>query len=268
MHGDDGLPSLDAIGRDLLILPVWRRVLSLSLPFGLVAAFFVLGVRGFWIAALACPVILSFITYGSISHDLVHRSLKLPRWLNDVLLCATELITLRSGHAYRFTHLHHHAHFPAADDIEARSARLSLAGTLLDGVTLQPRLWLFALRVAKRERGWIVGEGVAVIGLSCASIAVIPVTRLPAIYGALMIAGSWIFPLITVYIPHNAAATTELMRTKLFRGKVLSVIAAGHLYHLEHHLYPQVPHHHWPQLARRLDPHFARLDIHPVTLLF
>lgn len=268
MHGDDGLPSLDALGRDLFVLPVWRRVLSLSLPFGLVAAFFVLGARGFWIAALACPVILSFITYGSISHDLVHRSLKLPRWLNDVLLCATELIAFRSGHAYRFTHLHHHARFPEDDDIEARSARLSLAGTLLDGVTLQPRLWLFAFRAAKRERGWIVSEGIAVIGFACASIAIIRATPLPAIYGALMIAGSWIFPLITVYIPHNAAGKTELMRTKLFRGKVLSVIAAGHLYHLEHHLYPQVPHHHWPQLAHRLDAHFARLGIHPVTLLF
>jgi beta-carotene hydroxylase len=66
----------------------------------------------------------------------------------------------------------------------------------------------------------------------------------------------------------RTAGTTELTQTRLFRGKVLSVIAAGHLYHLEHHLYPQVPHHHWPQLARRLDPHFARLEIEPVTLLF
>src|SRR4051812_10911572 len=268
MHGNDGLPSLDALGRDLLVLPAWRRVLSLSLPFVLVAAFFVLAAHSHWVAALVCPVVLSFITYGSISHDLVHRSLKLPQPLNNVLLCAIELIALRSGHAYRFTHLHHHARFPADDDMEARSARLSLAGTLLDGMTLQPRLWLFAVREAKRERGWIIGEGIAVIGIAAASLAVIPVTLLPATYAALMIAGSWIFPLITVYIPHNAAATTELMRTKLFRGKVLSVIAAGHLYHLEHHLYPQVPHHHWPRLARRLDPHFARLEIEPVMLLF
>jgi beta-carotene hydroxylase len=268
MHGNDGLPSLNALGRDLLVLPVWRRVLSLVLPFVLVAAFFVLAARGFGIAALACPVILSFITYGSISHDLVHRTLTLPRWLNDVLLSATELIAFRSGHAYRFTHLHHHARFPADDDMEAHSARMSLIGSLLDGVTLQPRLWLFAMREAKRERGWIVGEGVAVLALACASVAIIPITPLPAIYAALMIAGSWIFPVVTVFIPHNAAGTTELTQTRLFRGKVLSVIAAGHLYHLEHHLYPQVPHHHWPQLAHRLDPHFARLKIEPVTLLF
>jgi beta-carotene hydroxylase len=268
MRGNDGLPSLDSLGRDLLVLPAWRRVLSLTLPFLLVTAFFVLAAHGFWIGALACPVILSFITYGSISHDLVHRTLALPRWLNDALLCATELIAFRSGHAYRFTHMHHHARFPADDDVEARAARMSLIGSLLDGITLQPRLWFFAMREAKRERAWLISEGIAVLGLACASIVLIPITPLPAVYAALMIAGSWTFPVITVFIPHNAAATTELTQTRLFRGKVLSILAAGHLYHLEHHLYPQVPHQHWPLLARRLDPHFARLRIEPVTLLF
>jgi beta-carotene hydroxylase len=268
MRGNDGMPSIDDLGRDLLVLPAWRRAISLALPFVLVVCFFVFASRGYWIAALACPVILSFITYGSISHDLVHRTLALPRGLNEPLLCAIELIAFRSGHAYRFTHLHHHAHFPADDDIEARSARMSLIGALLDGVTLQPRLWFFALRASKRERGWIIGEGVAVIALLCASIAIMPITPLPAIYAALMIAGSWVFPLVTVFIPHNASATTELMQTKLFRGKVLSIVAANQLYHLEHHLYPQVPHHYWPRLARRLDPYFARLGIEPVKLLF
>src|SRR5437762_6392016 len=137
MRGNDGLPSLDALGRDLLVLPAWRRAISLALPFLLVAAFFFLAAHGMWVAALACPVVLSFITYGSISHDLVHRTLGLPRWINEPLLSAIELIAFRSGHAYRFTHLHHHAHFPADDDIEARAARMSLAGALLDGVTLQ-----------------------------------------------------------------------------------------------------------------------------------
>jgi beta-carotene hydroxylase len=268
MHATSGLPPLDALGGDLLHLPVWRRAISLTMPFALTAAFFVLASRGLWIAALACPVILSFITYGSVSHDLVHRTLRLPRWLNEPLLCAIELIGFRSGHAYRFTHLHHHARFPADDDIEARSARMSFVGALLDGVTLQPRLWIFAMRSAKHERGWIAGEGIAVIALLAGAAAAIPWTPLPAIYAALMIAGSWIFPLITVFIPHLPLGESELTRTRLFRGKVLSLIAAEHLYHLEHHLYPQVPHHFWPRLARRLDPHFARLGIEPVKLFF
>lgn len=268
MHRDDGLPSLDSLGRDLLQLPVWRRIVSLVIPFALVAAFFWLAGHGFWIAALACPVVLSFITYGSISHDLVHRTLSLPRWLNEPLLCSIELIAFRSGHAYRFTHLHHHAHFPDDDDIEARAARMSLFGALLDGLTLQPRLWVYAMRTARRERGWIVGEGIAVMALLAGSIAIVPMTPIPAIYAALMIAGSWIFPLVTVFIPHNPSGISELTQTRLFRGRVLSIVAAEHLYHLEHHLYPQVPHHYWPRLAQRLDPHFAHLGIEPVKLFF
>ncbi len=268
MRGNDELPSLEELGKDLVMLPVWRLAYSIVLPFVLVAGFFMLAAHGLWIGALACPVILSFITYGSISHDLVHRTLGLPRWLNEPLLCAIELITFRSGHAYRFTHLHHHAHFPAVDDVEARAARMPLPGALIDGVTLQPRLWFLARREAKRERGWIVSEGFAVILLLAGSIALIPVTPLPAIYAVLMIAGSWVFPLVTVFIPHNPSGTSELTQTTLFRGRVLSIIAAGHLYHLEHHLYPQVPHHHWPKLARRLDPYFDRLGIKPVKLFF
>ena len=105
------------------------------------------------------------------------------------------------------------------------------------------------------------------LGLAGA-VALIPLTPIPALFAALMIAGSWIFPLVTVFIPHNPLGDSELLQTRLFRGTVLSVIAAEHLYHLEHHLYPQVPHHYWPRLARRLDPHFARLGIEPVKLFF
>jgi len=268
MHGHDGLPSLEDLGHDLLMVAPWRRAVSLSLPFVLTAFFFVLAARGYWIPALVCPVVLSFLTYGSISHDLVHRTLALPRWLNEALLCAIELMAFRSGHAYRFTHLHHHAHFPDEGDIEARAARMSPAGALLDGVTLQPRLFLFALRTSKRDRTWIIAEGLAVVVMLVASLAVIPFTAIPALFAALMIAGSWIFPLVTVFIPHNVEGTTELTQTTLFRGIVLSIVAAQHLYHLEHHLYPQVPHHHWPRLAVRLDPYFDRLGIQPVRLFF
>ncbi len=44
-------------------------------------------------------MLLSFLTYASTSHDLVHRNLKLPGWLNEALLSAVELLAFRSGHA-------------------------------------------------------------------------------------------------------------------------------------------------------------------------
>ena len=262
------LPSIEDLGRDLIAVPAWRRALALAMPFAVCAAFFVVAARGWWLAALACTMVLTFITYGSTSHDLVHRTLTLPRGLENALLCAMELISFRSGHAYRFTHLHHHASFPADDDLEAEAVQMSFVRALFNGIAMQPRLWLFAFRRAHHERAWIVAEGIAVIALLLASLAVIPLTPLPAIYAALMIAGSWTFPIITVWIPHLPNGDSELTHTRLFRGVVIEVIAAEHLYHLEHHLYPRVPHQNWRRLARRLDPYFATAGIEPVKLFF
>jgi beta-carotene hydroxylase len=249
-------------------VPAWRRALALAMPFAVCGLFFICAARGWWIAAVACTMVLTFITYGSTSHDLVHRTLVLPRVLEDALLCAIELICFRSGHAYRYTHLHHHASFPADDDIEAEAAKMTFARAMLDGVALQPRLWRFAWRRARHERAWIGGEAAAVVALLAACIAAIPITIAPAVYAALTIAGSWTFPIVTAWIPHIAAGTTELTRTRLFRGLVLELIAVEHLYHLEHHLYPRVPHQNWRRLARRLDPYFETAGIAPVKLFF
>lgn len=264
---DAGLPSLDHLGRDLLVVNVWRRVASLVTPFLLTIAFFVCAANRLWIGSIGCTMLLTFVTYGSISHDLVHRTLRLRPPLNEVLLCAIELIAFRCGHAYRVTHLNHHMRFPAADDLEGAAAGMTWWRALLDGITLQPRLWLFAFR-RRRDRSWITAEAVAVLLLLVASIAAIHWTIAPAMYAALMILGSWLFPLITSFIPHDPKGETELARTRLFRGQILSVVALEHLYHLEHHLYPQVPHHNWPELARRLDPYFARIGLRPLRLFF
>jgi beta-carotene hydroxylase len=246
---------------------MWRRTVSVVTPFLLAIAFFVCTANRRWAGSIVCTMLLTFLTYGSISHDLVHRTLRLPPVLNEILLCAIELMALRSGHAYRAAHLNHHARFPAADDLEGAAAHMTWWRALLDGITLQPRLCLFAFRHG-RDRSWIGGEVAAVLVLLFASLAAIPWTIAPAMYAALMIAGSWLFPFITSFIPHNPKGETELTRTRLFRGRILSIVALEHFHHLEHHLYPQVPHHNWPELARRLDPHFTRAGLKPLRLFF
>jgi len=251
-----------------LRVPLWRRAVSLALPFVLCAGFFFLAAGGHWLLALVCPVFLSFLTYGSVSHDLVHRTLGLPRWINEAFLCAIELLAFRSGHAYRLSHLHHHASFPAEDDIEAAAARMPLHRAVLDGLTLQWRLWFRAMRQRGSHQKWVRGEGLTVALLLAAALLCLPWTALPAIYAGLMIAGSWIFPIPTVLIPHDPTGKEPLTQTRLFRGKVLSVVALEHLYHLEHHLYPPVPHHNWPALAHRLDPYFAQCGLKPIKLFF
>src|SRR5689334_24385735 len=57
-------------------------------------------------------------------------------------------------------------------------------------------------------------------------------------------------------------SSTLFPYTTLFRSAVFLELT----YHLEHHLYPQVPSHHLPELARRLDPYFARAGVKPVAV--
>src|SRR4051812_25204323 len=127
------IPSLRELGSDLQQVPAWRRLLTLTLPFVWCGAYFAFASMGWWPPAVFALVALSFVTYGSISHDLVHKNLGLPRRLNDILLCSIELLALRSGHAYQAAHLHHHARYPASDDIEATAARKTWVGAVAEG---------------------------------------------------------------------------------------------------------------------------------------
>ena len=258
------LPLLRDFGADITHISKARLFWSLMLPFVWIALYFLFASWRWWPLAVACLVCLSFVTYGSISHDLVHGNLGLRKTINDFFLTLIELLALRSGHAYRLAHLHHHALFPHDDDIEGAAARMSLTRTLLEGVIFQPKIWWWAVRQNHRGRLLILLEGLGCFALIGLSVVLFPVTPIFLVYVVLMIMGSWIIPLITSYVPHDPDGDNELLQTRLFRGKVASLVALEHLYHLEHHLYPAVPHHHWPTLAKRLDPFFEKAGIQSI----
>jgi beta-carotene hydroxylase len=266
-ESDPLVPPLRELGEDLLKTTRLRRVVTLALPFLCTAAYFVFAARGLWPLAFLAVMALSFFTYGSTSHDLVHRTLGLRRWANDLLLSATELLTLRSGHAYQMAHLHHHAQFPDVDDVEGASARMSFGRALLEGPIYQFRIWPWALRRASaRERAFILAEGAGCAAMFFGSVLLLPRTPVFFVYAALAIMGSWIFPLITAHLQHLPQERNPLFQTRTFRGLGARIVAADHLYHLEHHLYPAVPHQHWPRLAERLDPYLAKAGVRPSRL--
>jgi beta-carotene hydroxylase len=263
-----GFPPLRELGPDLLRISRRQRVTTLVLPFACCGAYFGFSLVGWWPAAVFALAALNFVTYGSTSHDLVHRTLGLSRRVNDWLLCLVELLALRSGHAYQLAHLHHHASFPQADDIEASASRMSFLRALAEGVIFPYRVWWWAVRHAERGKGWLFGEAAACLILVLFAVLLLPVTPVFAVYVGLIVAGAWLNPLITAYLPHDPQGRSELTQTRLFRGKVASVLAWDHLYHLEHHLYPAVPHHHWPTLAKRLDPYLEAAGVRPIKFWF
>jgi beta-carotene hydroxylase len=262
------IPELPKLTPELKRITRLRRIFTLSLPFFWITCYFFFATLRWWPLAVLSLMALSFVTYGSISHDLVHRNLGLRRSVNDLFLSLIELLALRSGHAYRAAHLHHHARFPHSDDIEGAAAGMSLPRTLFEGVIFQFKIWLWAIKRSKQGRLLIWLEGCGCLFLISLSLILYSTTPIFLVYVVLMIMGSWIIPLITSYIPHDPRGENELSQTRLFRGKIASIIALEHLYHLEHHLYPAVPHHNWPSLARYLDPFFKRAGVSPLRIWF
>jgi beta-carotene hydroxylase len=263
-QSSNSFPTLRDLGFDLLSVTPLRRAVTLGTPFVAMAAYAVFACWHFWPLAVLSVMTLSFVTYGSSSHDLVHRTLRLPHRLNDFLLSVIELLSLRSGTAYRLSHLHHHRHLLASYDLEGSVAHGSLWAAIVSGPAMQCRLWFWAWAAYPAHRRALACEAIGIQALATAAVAALHWTAAPLVYVALVVGGSWVFPLVTVYIPHDAAGRTSLTRTRLFRGPLARLIAFDHLYHLEHHLYPAVPHHHWKALADRLDPYFERTCLRPM----
>ena len=81
------------------------------------------------------------------------------------------------------------------------------------------------------------------------------------LYAILAIVGSWVYPLLTVHLPHHDYGDTPLTQTSSLRGRLVPALFLELTYHLEHHLYPNVPSHHLPELARRLGPFFEEAGV-------
>lgn len=254
------LPKLSELGPDLLVTTRPRRVLTLSLPNAGAALFAAAWLTGWW---WTTPLIAFgiFVAVVTATHDVVHRSLGLGRRATECALFLLGAVLLESGHAYRITHLQHHRTFPSEDDPEGYPADLSALGAILYGPVFLARLWWWAYRRSGTgQRTWLLAEAAlpfAAVGTGLAY------SRGLLVYAVMMIVGSWVYPLLTVHLPHRHYGDTPLTQTHTLRGRVVPALFLELTYHLEHHLYPQVPSHHLARLARRLDPVLAEAGVQP-----
>jgi fatty acid desaturase len=256
-------PSLSSLGADLVVTSAFQRRLALFRPF--------IGVLAFALAAYAevwwlTPFLafLIFVAVVTVTHDVVHGSLGLSRRQTDWALFALGTILLESGHAYRATHIRHHAVFPGSDDPEGDPARMSFWQAVLYGPLFLPRLWCWAYarqRNKASERLWLIAEAAWPALVLSAGLTVWSRTAAVLIYAGLVIIGSWVYPLLTVHLPHHRYGNTPLSQTHTLRGRITPALFLELTYHLEHHLYPQVPSHHLPELSRRLEPFFEKAGV-------
>ncbi|WZO98442.1 fatty acid desaturase [Isosphaeraceae bacterium EP7] len=264
-HADPELPSLEAIGGDLLMSTPSQRRLALARPFVCLAGYALAAYIGLWWLA-PFLVFLVFVAVVNVTHDVVHGSLGLSRRQTEWALFATGAVLLESGHAYRATHLRHHRVFPGPDDPEGAPARMSLLESILWGPLFLPRLWCWAYarsRPGGATRRWLVAEAAWALAVPAAGLWLLPRTPAVLAYASLVIVGSWVYPLLTVHLPHRHYGDTPLTQTHTLRGRIVPALFLELTYHLEHHLYPEVPSHNLPDLSWRLDPLLRRAGVRP-----
>ena len=251
-----------------MITPAQRR-LALARPFLCLSACALAAYAGFW--WLMPPIVfLLFVAVVTVTHDVVHGSLGLSRRQTDWALFVLGATLLESGHAYRTSHFRHHAVFPGPDDPEGDPARMSFWQAVRHGPTFLPRLWWWAFARQKgnvSERAWLIAEAAWPSAFLSTGLILWPRTPAIIIYAGLVVVGSWVYPLLTVHLPHRHYGATPLTQTHTLRGRIIPALFLELTYHLEHHLYPQVPSHHLPELSRRLERFFLAAGVRPRRVL-
>jgi beta-carotene hydroxylase len=265
---EPALPTLDNLGRDLLATTPWQRRWSLARPFLLVGVFCAAWYAGLW---WLTPLIVFFIFVAivTVTHDVVHGALGLGSRQTEWALGFLGGVLLESGHAYRATHHQHHRVFPGPDDPEGDPARMPFWRAVAYGPVFLPRLWCWAYcknRGRPDQRRWLVAEAAWALMVPAAGVLLLPWTSSVLAYAGLAVLGSWVYPLLTVHLPHHGYGNTPLTQTGTLRGWIIPRLFLELTYHLEHHLYPAVPSHHLPALSRRLEPIFRQGGVVPRTV--
>jgi beta-carotene hydroxylase len=255
-------PPLEELGLDLVGTTAWRRRVALVRPAAALVGVVTAAAAGHLVWALL-PLFIVFTTVISLMHDTVHGALGLRRRGTDLALFGAGALLVVSGHAYRATHINHHRVFPGPDDPEGEAARMSIARALVAGPLHVPRIWIWAFRHARRDRGWLVAEAAVLPAAIGAGLLCHPVL----LYVGLAVAGGWLYPLLTVRLPHAHPGDEPVLQARTLRGRLVPPLLLEQTYHLEHHLYPRVPSHKLPELARRLDPFLRSAGVVPRRVL-
>jgi fatty acid desaturase len=258
-------PELAALGLDLLSTTPAQRRLALARPLlGLLAYALAAYAGWWWLTPLI--VFLIFVAVVTVTHDVVHGCLGLTRRQTEWALFAMGAVLLESGHAYRLTHKQHHRVFPGGNDPEGDPARMTFWKAVRHGPLFLPRLWWWAFRRSRgdaRQRRWLLAEAAWAVAVPLVGVLVWPWTAAVLVYAVLAIVGSWSYSLLTVHLPHRDYGETPLTQTHTLRGMIIPALFLELTYHLEHHLYPQVPSHNLPELSRRLEPYFQEAGVEP-----
>lgn len=246
-------PTVHEIAPDLLQVGRARRWFVVGRPFVLASVFFATARCGLWPLAVAVVPVL-FVSQVVALNELVHRSLGFRSRSTTLLTTLVGLLVFDSGHAITVTHLGHHERGGGDGDPESYVDLLDTGGLVRETLRYRVHLWRWGWRHDRSARGFLVLEMTASTSLLALAVVLSPAT---ALYAGLVTVGCALFPVVSARGPQVDWGRQRAGHALVVRGRVLPALLLGLSYHLEHHLYPEVPSFRLAVLARRLDPWLA-----------
>jgi beta-carotene hydroxylase len=237
-----GAPSLTELGLGHLAnISLQTKLVFIGRPVlaaGLMATALANGVA--FVALAMIPVL--YATSLTLVHHCVHGSLRLPNWLRQASLFIGGALALNSGHALVITHTNHHETSLDLDDPEGFIETVPWKRLPVEAVMFRYRLWAWAWRQNRSHRT-IAAE----VALHIGAVASAPVgfVLTGSWQWASVVAMLWASDVVFAVLAGKGAQTnwgrpiaTPLVIIRCHLSRCLLI---SHNWHLEHHLYPQLP---------------------------
>lgn len=194
-----------------------------------------------------------FLTGLRVTHNAFHYCLGLSKQVTDCVMFVLSILMLGSLHAVQYTHLLHHRHCLSELDVEGAVARQGFWEALLKGPLFPIHVHRAAcLGASAKQLQWIKSELCGnLLWLLCIwfwwdSDAL-------KIHSVLMMVAYSFSAFFAVWTVHHDCDHESWDNSRTLRSKWKCTLFYNMFYHIEHHLYPQVPTCHLPELARRID---------------
>jgi len=232
-------------------------------PWLLFALYVMASTEGWWL--LAVPLAFATCLAAFIQmHDSIHRSLGVSKRSHELILSASGLLLLKSGHGLQITHLRHHGRCLKADDPEGVCATWPFYRVLLEGPLHIFTMRFYAFKRASHTRRFQIAETLATVGLLILAVALYFVLKSPVglVYWDVAASLSATLPIWAAYLPHRLAPEHPAVRSAGKIAQIWTPAVSSFAYHHLHHAFPKVPTALLPVLAKRKEGTKYKTHVH------
>ncbi|MFL9481347.1 fatty acid desaturase [Chitinophagaceae bacterium LWZ2-11] len=250
----------DIVWQDLSKLSLYEKIVENTLTVPWLLASWVLAYYHLYFLALPCSFMF-FLTGLRQAHNGFHHTLGTSHLITQITLFINSILMLASMDAVKYNHLRHHKCCLEEGDEEGKCAKMKAGKALLYGPIFIFRLHKSGL-LSKNKRTVInIITQLVLILIGAITVFVLNITFLKY-HVIVMIAAELMTAFFAVWTVHHDCDEEVIARSISNTWK--SRLTYSMFYHLEHHLYPQVPTIKLRKLSERIKTQHPEIKIKEV----